>query len=106
MASGSVWRGLGYRMASRNETRVAVFLGGRSPEHDVSVITGLQALAAIDQQRFAPFPVYISPRGQWFLGEALAERRNYLPDTRLQRELTEVTLSLGEPGQGVLLPKR
>ena len=106
MASGLGWRELGYRMASRNETRVAVFLGGRSPEHDVSVITGLQALAAIDQQRFEPFPVYIDPRGQWFVGEPLADRRNYLPDARIQGELTEVTLLLGEPGQGVLLPKR
>src|SRR5579872_5162143 len=93
-------------MASRNETRVAVFLGGRSPEHDVSVITGLQALKAIDQQRFAAFPVYVTPRGEWLVGEALAERRNYLPDTRLRGELTEVTLALGEPGRGVLLPKR
>ena len=93
-------------MANRNETRVAVFLGGRSPEHDVSVITGLQALAALDQQRFAPFPVYINPRGQWFVGEPLADRRNYLPDARTQGELTEVTLSLGEPGPGVLVPKR
>jgi D-alanine-D-alanine ligase len=42
-------------MAGRNETRVAVFLGGRSPEHDVSVITGLQALKAVDQQRFVAF---------------------------------------------------
>ncbi len=96
-------------MAQRNETRVAVFLGGRSPEHDVSVITGLQALKAIDQQRFAPFPVYVSPGGQWFVGEALAERRNYLPDARTLAELTEVSLAVGaggEAGSGVLLPKR
>lgn len=93
-------------MASRNETRVAVFLGGPSPEHDVSVITGLQALKAIDQERFAAFPVYVNPRGQWFVGEPLADRRNYLPDARIQSQLTEVTLSLGEPGRGVLVPKR
>ena len=93
-------------MPSKNETRVAVFLGGRSPEHDVSVITGLQALKAIDQQRFAAFPVYVSPRGEWLVGEALAERGSYLPDERLRAELTEVTLSLGEPGRGLLLPKR
>jgi D-alanine-D-alanine ligase len=95
-------------MASRNGTRVAVavFLGGPSPEHDVSVITGLQALKAIDQERFAAFPVYVNPRRQWFVGEKLAERRNYLPDAQLQSELTEVTLSLGEPGRGVLVPKR
>jgi D-alanine-D-alanine ligase len=93
-------------MASRKETRVAVFFGGRSPEHDVSVITGLQALKAIDQQRFAAFPVYVDPRGRWFVGAALAERGNYLPDARIAAELTEVSLALGEPGRGRLLPKR
>ncbi|MGC2413904.1 MAG: hypothetical protein WA459_14545 [Stellaceae bacterium] len=93
-------------MAGRNETRVAVFLGGRSPEHDVSVITGLQALKALDQERFVAFPVYVDPRGAWFVGEALAERRNYLPDVRTQAQLTEVSLALGEPGRGVLVPKR
>ncbi len=97
---------LGYMMPNKNETRVAVFLGGRSPEHDVSVITGLQALKAIDQERFVPFPVYVSPRGEWFVGDALEERRNYLPDANLRNELTEVTLSLGEPGRGILVPKR
>src|ERR1700751_5401514 len=58
-SSGFIIRGLGYRMPGKNETRVAVFLGGRSPEHDVSVVTGLQALKAIDQERFVAFPVYV-----------------------------------------------
>src|SRR5207237_561395 len=93
-------------MPGRNETRVAVFLGGRSPEHDVSVITGLQALQAIDQELFVPFPVYVDPRGAWLIGEALAERRNYLPDPATRRDLTEVTLALGAPGRGLLVPKR
>lgn len=93
-------------MPGRNETRVAVFFGGRSPEHDVSVISGLQALKAIDQQRFSPFPVYIDSRGRWLVGEALAERRNYLLDAQTERQLTEVTLALGETGAGRLMPKR
>jgi D-alanine-D-alanine ligase len=93
-------------MAGSGGTRVAVFFGGRSPEHDVSVITGLQALKALDQERFAAFPVYVNPQGRWFVGAPLAERRNYLPDARLQGALSEVTLSLGEAGRGVLVPKR
>jgi D-alanine-D-alanine ligase len=93
-------------MAKQNETRVAVFFGGRSPEHDVSVITGLQALRAIDQERFAPFPVYIDPRGGWWVGERLRERRNYLPDAAIERDSTPVSLSLGEPGHGLLVPRR
>jgi len=93
-------------MPGRNETRVAVFLGGRRPEHEDSVITGLQALKAIDQDRFVAFPVYVTPRGEWLVGESLSERRSYLPDARTRGELAEVTLSLGEPGRGVLVPKR
>src|SRR6476660_10220261 len=93
-------------MPGKNETRVAVLLGGRSPEHDVSVITGLQALKAIDQDRFVAFPVYVTPRGEWLVGESLSERRTFLPDARTRGELTEVTLSLGEPGRGLLVPKR
>ena len=93
-------------MPGKNETSVAVLFGGRSPEHDVSVITGLQALKAIDQERFAAFPVYVDPRGRWFIGDKLAERRNYLPDAATLSALTEVTLSLGEPGRGILVPKR
>src|SRR5712692_5901059 len=93
-------------MPRRNETSVAVFLGGRSPEHDVSVITGLQALKALDQERFVAFPVYVDPRGRWFVGEALAEHRNYLPDPATAGGLSEVMLSLGEPGRGLLVPKR
>ena len=88
------------------KTRVAVFFGGRSPEHDVSVITGLQVLAAVDQARFAPFPVYIGPRGEWLVGDSLADRRTYLPSERTRAALSEVTLSLGEPGRGLLVPKR
>jgi D-alanine-D-alanine ligase len=93
-------------MPNKNETRVAVFLGGRSPEHDVSVITGLQALKAIDQDRFTPFPVYVTPQGEWLVGDALEDRRNYLPNPQIRGGLIEVTLSLGERGRGVLQPRR
>src|SRR5438445_953397 len=93
-------------MPGKNETRVAVFLGGRSPEHDVSVVTGLQALKAIDQERFVAFPGYVGPRGEGLVGEPLSERRNYLPDACTRGELTEVTLSLGERDHGGLASER
>lgn len=88
------------------KTRIAVFLGGRSPEHDVSVVTGLQALAALDQSRFDAFVVYVTPQGDWLVGPGLDERRNYLPDTRLRAKLTEVTLDIGAGGGGRLLPRK
>lgn len=88
------------------KTRVAVFFGGRSPEHDVSIVTGLQALEALDQDRFAGFPVYVATDGKWFTGDALRQRGNYLPGETVQKTLESVTLDVWPniDGRGRLLP--
>src|SRR5688572_18317377 len=85
---------------------VAVFFGGRSPEHDVSIVTGLQVLQALDSARYEAFPVYIAPDGKWLTGEALRERKNFLPDENTRRTLREMTLDLTPTGQGVLVPRK
>ncbi|MBB4210923.1 D-alanine-D-alanine ligase [Rhodothalassium salexigens DSM 2132] len=59
------------------KTTVAVFFGGRSVEHDVSILTGLQFLDALDTELFEPLAVYIDPQGQWWCGEALRRRSSY-----------------------------
>ena len=88
------------------KTRVAVFFGGRSPEHDVSIVTGLQALEALDQDRFSSFPVYVATDGKWFTGDALRNRANYLPKEPTLKSLEAVLLdtSPNVNGRGRLLP--
>ena len=88
------------------KTRIAVFLGGRSPEHDVSVVTGLQALQALDQSRFDAFVVYVTPQGDWLVGPGLEDRRNYLPDAAFRAKLIEVTLDIAAGGGGRLIARR
>jgi D-alanine-D-alanine ligase len=87
------------------KTRVAVFFGGRSPEHDVSIVTGLQAMEALDQDRFSSFPVYVATDGKWFIGDALRSRNNYIPRESVIRNLEAVTLDLwpNVEGRGRLL---
>jgi D-alanine-D-alanine ligase len=86
--------------------RVAVLFGGRSPEHDVSIVTGLQALGAVDASAYDAFPVYISSQGKWFVGNALRDRANYLPDDNARRNLTEVMLDATDDGEGQLVPRK
>ncbi len=74
-------------------TKVAVLFGGRSTEHEISIITGLQVLEAFDSTRFETIPVYIDPEGHWYLGEELRKRANYLPSEELKTKLTQVRLS-------------
>ena len=74
---------------------VAVFWGGRSPEHDVSIVTGLQAFQAIDRSQYLPFAVYIDPIGRWWVGKGLEKRDTYLLTPEFCRShLTQVTLDL------------
>src|SRR5258708_22648401 len=87
------------------KTRIAVFLGGRSPEHDVSVVTGLQAYQALDQMRFDAFIVYVTPQGDWLVGPGLDDRRNYLPDAAMRGKLGEVTLDIAAGGSHPLVAR-
>ena len=76
-------------MSVQLRKKVAVLFGGRSVEHEISVITGLEILEAIDQEKYEAIPVYIDQGGRWFCGEELSSRVFYrgLPAnlTRLQR---------------------
>jgi D-alanine-D-alanine ligase len=56
--------------------RVGVAFGGRSVEHDVSIITGLQALGVLEE-RHAPVPIYIARSGRWYTGETLRDLGTY-----------------------------
>ncbi|HEY8963102.1 MAG TPA: D-alanine--D-alanine ligase, partial [Alphaproteobacteria bacterium] len=88
--------------------RVAVFIGGRSPEHDVSVVSGLQAFQAMDRSQYEPFLVYVTLGGAWYVGEALEQRSTYIPGPEMLRNLTEVTLDMAVDtmGKGRLIPKK
>ncbi|MGB0719496.1 MAG: D-alanine--D-alanine ligase [Bdellovibrionales bacterium] len=90
---------------TQNKTKVAVFFGGRSPEHDVSVVTGLQVLSAIDQTRYQAFPVYISPDGEWRIGDVLKDRNNYMLSGEALARTRAVTLDLHGTRGGRLIPK-
>ena len=54
-----------------------VFFGGKSPERDVSVITGLLTLNCIDKTLYNPIPVYVDGEGVFWSGDSLKEMSFY-----------------------------
>ena len=77
-------------MAER--VRVGVFFGSRSVEHEVSVITAQQAMAAMPADRFVPVPVYIAKSGSWYTGDQLLQLERYKDVDRLIAASTRVTM--------------
>jgi len=73
---------------------IAVFFGGRSPEHDVSIVTGLQAAEALDPDLYDVVPVYITARGEMLTGQPLLSRDAYIPGASARANLSEVHLDL------------
>jgi D-alanine-D-alanine ligase len=64
-------------MSSKRTTIVGVIFGGRSVEHDVSVVTGHQVIRAFDPGRYEIVPVYIDREGRWHTGDPLLELKNF-----------------------------
>ncbi len=57
--------------------KVAVLFGGKSVEHEVSIISGLQALKNIDTEKYDAFPVYITKKNEFYIGEGFEDIKNY-----------------------------
>jgi D-alanine-D-alanine ligase len=71
---------------------VGVMFGGRSVEHEVSVITGLQAIENMDESKYEVIPIYISKDGDWYTGKELLEIKNYKNITQLLSKVRKVFL--------------
>lgn len=72
--------------------RVGLFFGGRSVEHEVSVITGLQALANMDTERFDVTPIYITKKSELYVGEEIGKIEAYRDIPSLLSRSTRMTL--------------
>ena len=57
--------------------RVGVFFGGKSVEHEVSVISGLQAYNSFNKDKYEPIPIYITKDNELYTGEAVGDIANY-----------------------------
>jgi len=58
--------------------------GGVSAEHEVSVVTGLQALENVDTALYEPLPLYVAKTGEFFLMPKLRSRKEFLSAHRVR----------------------
>ncbi|MDO5724839.1 MAG: D-alanine--D-alanine ligase family protein [Tissierellia bacterium] len=56
---------------------IAVILGGRSVEHDVSIITGMQIVENMDRTKYNPIAIYIDKEGNWYTSDELLNIESY-----------------------------
>lgn len=59
------------------KTNMAVFFGCRSVEHEVSVISAVQAMNAIDRKKYEVIPVYVTKEGEMFTSPLLFDIESF-----------------------------
>lgn len=84
-------------------TTVACIFGSRSVEHEVSVITAQQAMAALAPHHRG-VPVYVAKDGRWYTGDALTDLRRFGDVQGLLADCTVVTpvIDPSRPGMTLL----
>lgn len=56
---------------SSRKLRVGVLFGGRSGEHEVSLMSARSVLAALDPEKYEIVPIGIDREGQWLVGDVM-----------------------------------
>lgn len=72
---------------------VGLFFGGQSVEHEVSVITGLQAYYAFDKEKYNVVPVYITKKNEFYIGESVGKIEEYKNIPALLEKSTRVVMA-------------
>ena len=75
------------------KTNVAFFYGCRSVEHEVSIISAVQAMRAIDRDKYDITPIYVTKDGEMFTGDALFTIEEYRNIPALLKKCRKVELS-------------
>lgn len=72
--------------------KIALIFGGVSVEHEISIITAIQAYHAFDTEKYEIVPVYIDKQGMMYTGMELLELNNYNDISKLLKECIEVSI--------------
>ena len=73
--------------------KVGVFFGGNSVEHEVSIITALQAVENIDKNKYDVIPVYIAKDNKMYCGNFIGDIKQYKNIKDLLHVSSQVTLA-------------
>ena len=82
---------------------IAVFFGGESVEHEVSIISAHQAIEALDKNKYNVIPVYVSKERKLYVSDLLKDMSNYKDLKHLISQCTQVSIT-SEDNRVVIRP--
>ena len=81
--------------------KLGVIFGGESVEHEVSIISAVQAMNKMDNEKYEVVPIYITKDKKWYTGEILKDIETY-QDINLLKRYTKNVVLLEKKGRFIL----
>ncbi|SFR91835.1 D-alanine--D-alanine ligase family protein [Anaeromicropila populeti] len=72
--------------------KIGVFFGGQSVEHEVSIISGIQAVHAFNREKYDIIPVYITKENEMYIGNSISDIKAYRNIPSLLRKSQRIVL--------------
>ena len=72
--------------------KVGVLFGGKSTEHEISIISAIQAINHLDRTKYDVLPIYITKTNEFYTGEGIGDIKNYTKLNDLLKASTRVIL--------------
>lgn len=91
--------------SEKNNMTIGVFFGSRSPEHEVSIITGQLIISELRKLGYNALPVYIDKKGQWF-SDAVLGHLKFFTEGNLEEKLKRLprfSIGTGSENQTLVL---
>ena len=73
--------------------KLGVFFGGKSVEHEVSIITAMQAIENMDKEKYDIIPIYIAKNNKMYCGKLVGDIKSYKNVNNLIEQSTQITLA-------------
>jgi D-alanine-D-alanine ligase len=70
--------------------KVAVLFGGKSTEHEISIISAIQAIGSINKEKYEVIPVYMTKNNDYYVGEDIDKIEEYAHIPQLLSKSTQV----------------
>jgi D-alanine-D-alanine ligase len=85
-----------------SQKNLIVAFGGASPEHEVSVLTAIQAISALENSEYTCIPLYVTKSGRWLTGEKLLDLTNFKELGKLESDSQSCAFVKDETGKTFL----
>ena len=72
--------------------KVAVIFGGKSVEHEISIISAVQAMEYIDRDKYEIIPLYMTKDNNFYTGQDLFQIEEYKDIPALLKKSSRVIL--------------